>query len=111
TFGTEYFIEVREDGPWYDIDADTDWMMELMAAEPGKVYEEELDWSSYYGELPPGTYRVGKESEKARTESFSFCEFDVSEAESPDMESTDAEGAAAEQNPPGIRTGSEASFL
>ena len=111
TFGTEYFIQLREDGSWYDIDADTDWTMELMAAEPGQVYEEELDWSSYYGELPPGTYRIVKEYEKAGMESFMFCEFDVSEAESPDMESTDAEGAAAEQNPTGIRIGSEASFL
>ena len=30
TFGTEYFIQLREDGSWYDIDADTDWTMELV---------------------------------------------------------------------------------
>ena len=30
TFGTEYFIQLREDDSWYDIDADTDWTMELV---------------------------------------------------------------------------------
>lgn len=56
TFGTEYFIQLREDGSWYDIDADTDWTMELMAAEPGQVYEEELGlvlllWRASIGNL------------------------------------------------------------
>lgn len=78
TFGKEYFIQLLKDGAWYNIEAVTDWTQELIEIEPDQKYEEDLDWSAYYGELPSGTYRVVKKYDKSAVSSYVFCQFEIS---------------------------------
>lgn len=75
--GEEYFIEIQVEDTWYEIDAVTDWTLTLFTLESGQELELTLDWSSYYGELPPGTYRLAKECEAAGEKFWAVCPFEM----------------------------------
>lgn len=77
SFGKEYFIQLLKDNAWYDIEAVADWTLELIEIQPNQKYEENLDWSSYYGELPSGTYRIVKKYDKSDVSSYVFCQFEI----------------------------------
>ena len=79
--GREYCIQILVNDVWYDIDATTDWTLELTCVEPNQKYEEEIEWSSYYGELPQGKYRIVKEYEESSIKSYIFSEFEIFETE------------------------------
>lgn len=59
--GVQYFLQIQLDGKWLDIEKDQDWTLELFSLLPGEETELAVDWSSFYGELPPGNYRLVKE--------------------------------------------------
>ena len=80
-FGCSYFLQTLQGEAWSDIDGEQDWTLELIVLEPGQSYEETLDWSSYYGELPAGTYRIVKAYHigdiSETEESYVKCEFHI----------------------------------
>ncbi len=77
TFGRDYFIQIMEKDVWRDIDVKMDWTLELIYVEPEQEYEEEIEWTSFYGELPPGKYRIVKEYEKLGVKSYMYSEFEI----------------------------------
>ena len=80
-FGRSYFLQTLQEEAWSDIDGEQDWTLELIVLEPGQSYEETLDWSSYYGELPAGAYRIVKTYHigdiSETEESYVKCEFHI----------------------------------
>ncbi|MBN2878047.1 MAG: hypothetical protein JXN65_00250 [Clostridia bacterium] len=78
SFGSQYFIQVLIDDSWYDIIIpQVDWTMELITLEPGQEQTFELNWSSVYGNLSTGTYRIVKEYRAESVSSYVFCEFEI----------------------------------
>lgn len=78
TFGVKYFIQLHRNGSWYDIDVGVlDWPAELFIADPGSECEMEVDWSSIYGALPAGTYRIVKEFDQSGQSFFLFTVFEL----------------------------------
>ena len=59
-FSKEYKIEVFDGNNWVEVEMEDDIAFEDIAMSISKddTTEYELDWSSVYGELPAGTYRV-----------------------------------------------------
>lgn len=80
-FGTEYFIQIYMDKEWYDIDAVSDWTLESFELKAGQEYSFQNDWTSYYGTLPSGKYRIIKaynsDVEKKLHSGYVFCTFDI----------------------------------
>lgn len=60
-FGQQYFLQLLLDKKWFNIEEYTDWTLELIVINPGEERELRVDWSNFYGELPPGNYRFVKE--------------------------------------------------
>lgn len=64
--GSYYVIEQLTDGAWEsvpyreDFGEDLAWTMEAYLLPVGETTFD-VDWSFLYGELSPGTYRIGKE--------------------------------------------------
>lgn len=79
SFGSEYAILIYVNDAWYDIEiGDVDWTGELITVEAGGAYTAELDWSSVYGELPAGRYRIVKEYNQENQAHLASCEFEIS---------------------------------
>lgn len=64
-YGEPYFLQVMEDGQWYDIDVASDWPAVGCIAEPGHCSGRMVNWSEIYGDLPKGSYRIVQEYSKA----------------------------------------------
>ena len=62
--GTEYWLEVNEDGCWQRVEAQVQeyvWEDVAHMLEPNGETRLEIDWEELYGRLPAGRYRLGKE--------------------------------------------------
>lgn len=61
-WGVPYFIEIEEDGIWAEIEnlLDFEWIEIAYELDENGQYEQKINWENYYGELQPGTYRLGK---------------------------------------------------
>lgn len=78
SFGSEYSIQLSQNGAWYDIDVkNTDWTGELFTVGAGNECEVEINWASIYGELPVGKYRIVKEYSQLGQKFFTLTEFDI----------------------------------
>ncbi len=60
-YGQQYFLQMYFDDQWYDITGDPSWTLELIHINPGEKTELPVDWSNFFGVLPPGNYRFIKE--------------------------------------------------
>ncbi len=60
-FGTKYFLQIYLDEKWFNMVSSTFWTLELIRLNPGEEAELPIDWSNFYGDLPPGNYRFIKE--------------------------------------------------
>ena len=59
--GRVFYIQLCTNGAWYNIEGEpTDWPMDLLIIKPGNTSEEPANWSSMYGPLPVGKYRLVK---------------------------------------------------
>lgn len=60
--GAYFAIERLENGAWTAVDASDEiaWTTEAWVIEQNGSYAWPVSFSSVYGELPPGTYRIGK---------------------------------------------------
>lgn len=58
--GTDYALQVKRDGLWYEIDLYADHTAEEILLEPGEVWPFQIWWSVPYGQLPAGEYRLVK---------------------------------------------------
>lgn len=58
----EYKIQVKEDGSWKDVEPIEEASFRDMAyvLDENGEFEQKIDWSKIYGELPNGTYRIIK---------------------------------------------------
>lgn len=79
SFGADYFIQLQRDNSWYDIEIESlDWTAILLTVESDSEYTFEVDWSSIYGELPSGTYKLIKEYAQEQQVLFISVEFEIS---------------------------------
>lgn len=62
TYGETYEIEIKRDAEWHRINAKMDFTLPAYPLDPGESHEIELDWETFYGKLPKGTYRIIKEA-------------------------------------------------
>lgn len=81
--GSAYTIEKCENDVWVEVKPQGDAVWDMMSHLIGNTTTEwEIDWSWLYGELSPGTYRIGKtvvdfkESGSSRSQIF-FAEFEI----------------------------------
>ena len=81
--GSAYIIEKCEDNFWVEVQPQSEPVWDMMSHLIGNTTTEwEIDWSWLYGELSPGTYRIGKtvmefkESGESRSQIF-FAEFEI----------------------------------
>jgi len=87
--GSYYIIQKYEDGEWSDVEwlpqeYDVGWTAEAWIIPMNDVVEWEVDWEWLYGELPAGTYRIGKEIMDFRgagdfDQEFHYAEFEIAE--------------------------------
>jgi len=76
SFGTEYWLQVRINDEWFDIDVAVDWTLELFEVHSGEEVDVAVDWSEIYGVLPNGEYRLIKEFSLSSAVNFYVsCEF------------------------------------
>lgn len=81
--GSAYIIEKCEDNFWVNVQPQADAVWDMMSHLIGNTTTEwEIDWSWLYGELSPGTYRIGKTvvdfKESGASESqIYFAEFEI----------------------------------
>ena len=66
TTGSYFVLEQLSGGEWVDVpmvlpQENVGWTMEAYLLLPGQELELEASWSWLYGELAPGTYRIGKD--------------------------------------------------
>lgn len=64
--GSYYVVEVLQNGIWQKAtqlaqEATIGWTMEAWPIHQNTTQQWEVDWAWLYGELPAGTYRIGKE--------------------------------------------------
>ena len=67
TWGTEYFLQVKENGKWKRLDflepshspANVDTLLGYILDEKHQITQS-IDWERRYGKLPNGTYRIVK---------------------------------------------------
>lgn len=67
TWGTEYFLQVKENGKWKKLDflepshspANVDILLGYILDEKDQ-FTQSIDWERRYGKLPNGTYRIVK---------------------------------------------------
>ena len=82
--GRAYTIEKYENGVWVDVKAQAEPVWDMMShlIPRNDTIEWTVDWSWLYGELSPGTYRIGKtimdfkESGAAKSQFYS-AEFEI----------------------------------
>ena len=81
--GSAYILEKYENNQWVEVEPQNDLVWDMMAYLIGNTTTEwEIDWTWLYGELSPGTYRIGKtvmefkESGGSRSQIF-FAEFEI----------------------------------
>ena len=81
--GSAYVIEKFEGDIWTEVKPQAEPVWDMMSHLIGNTTTEwEIDWSWLYGELSPGTYRIGKvvmefkESGGSRSQIF-FTEFQI----------------------------------
>ncbi len=60
--GGYYILETLQDGVWKEAPcfAEVAWTQEAWVILPGSTAKWEVDWDWLYGELSPGSYRIGK---------------------------------------------------
>ena len=56
----EYYVEVKQDNDWYNINAVLTFTEPLWGLEPHEEKEINLNWEYGYGKLPTGKYRIVK---------------------------------------------------
>lgn len=64
--GSPYFLEVLTDGEWVEVELllseyELVWTDEAWCINANDSVEWTVDWTRLYGELPTGSYRIGKE--------------------------------------------------
>jgi len=73
-YGNPYEIEIKQDGEWYKINVQIDFIMPAFGLKANETKEIELNWENGYGKLAEGTYRIIKgidyEYEEGKYESF-----------------------------------------
>ena len=82
--GSAYTIEKNENGNWVEVKPQSEPVWDMMAhlITRNDTIEWTIDWSWLYGELSPGTYRIGKtvvdfkESGASESQIF-FAEFEI----------------------------------
>lgn len=79
-----YRIEKEIDGVWEKIKLQENvyWEDEVLKVNEGKNSEWDIDWTTTYGELSAGEYRIGKkfidfESQKEYSSYFCYVEFSI----------------------------------
>ncbi len=63
SYGSEYFLEVLDDGQWKTvphINENIAWDSMAYIIRPDAYNECEINWKNIYGDLPAGTYRISK---------------------------------------------------
>lgn len=78
TYGDEYHIEVKKNGKWeIQMPVVDSILVEAYVAQPTKsVYEIKKDWSTIYGELENGEYRLALKM-MANKEEYAYAEFTI----------------------------------
>lgn len=76
--GKEYSVQISVDNEWRDIEKEQDWTLEMLSVAPGEDESVMIDWSSFYGELPAGRYRLIKKYLTGEASAYIFCEFEIS---------------------------------
>lgn len=88
TTGSAYVIEQESHGTWTEVPMDCvgdwGWTMELYTIDRDTPGNWEINWTNFWGALPAGTYRIGKDfvvsKSPAETEHFTlFAEFTITE--------------------------------
>ena len=78
---SEYCLQLRQDGDWYDLDVGPlDWMAELIVLRKDQEASFDLNWTNIYGELPAGEYRLVKQywiggDTRGDAAGYAVCEF------------------------------------
>jgi len=62
-FGRQFTLQINVEGTWYEITPlmPIETFMDMFVLNSGIEESVEIDWLMFYGELPPGTYRLVKE--------------------------------------------------
>ena len=88
TTGSAYVIQKESNGTWadvpFDCTGDWGWTMELYTIDQNTPGNWKINWTNLCGELPAGTYRIGKDfvasKSPAEIEHFTvFAEFTITE--------------------------------
>ena len=78
--GNDFTIEVFKDGKWNYIDIGlVMFPAEAFEYEAGQTYDVSINWTNYYGELPPSDYRIIKEYcfEGSPDKYYCICGFSI----------------------------------
>lgn len=62
TWGENYSLQIKENNAWKDVTPKTDMIFNEIAyvLDKNGQFEQTLDWSTYYGKLASGTYKIIK---------------------------------------------------
>ena len=79
TYGLSYHLEKEENGKWYKVKPkeEMNFIMIAYQLKKGEEKEENLKWTTYYGKLPEGKYRLVKSFnlESTKEEFYTSLEF------------------------------------
>ena len=76
TYGMDYYIQVKDGDAWHDLENGAkDWPAVACSLDGNSSGTDAADWSGFYGELAPGTYRLVKPVVAPKQECLLACEF------------------------------------
>ena len=90
-YGDEYSLQRKAGFAWRDIDVVSGFPLTATMLPPGGEHCLDIDWSCFYGELAPGSYRLVKDYSQCDDPLSSgkddvpddqwpiYCEFEISE--------------------------------
>jgi hypothetical protein len=76
-YGPEYHVEIKVDNQWYYIEKEVEWDAGLRILDSDNMHSYVVNWSSYYGKLPRGEYRLVKTAIVSGEEVYLADEFGI----------------------------------
>lgn len=73
----QYSIQILINEKWHHIDVNGDWTLESISILPDEDYLFAEEWTSVYGILPSGEYRLIKKYFTSTASSYIYCEFTI----------------------------------